>query len=75
MLIRLYTRVAGPGENHAPGDIIDVPEDWARALVSGGYAVIIDAPAFDTGAPPDVSPVIETAVVRPPEIRKPRGRK
>lgn len=45
MKIRLKTIMAGPGGAAGPGDVVDVPDDEASALIEGGYATAVDEPA------------------------------
>ena len=42
MKIRLKTIMAGPGGSAGPGDVVDVPDDEASALIEGGYATAVD---------------------------------
>lgn len=42
MKIRLHTTMAGPGGSAQPGDVIDVPEHEAAAMIAGGYATAVD---------------------------------
>ena len=44
MKIRLKTIMAGPGGSAGPGDVVDVPDDEASALIEGGYATAVDEP-------------------------------
>ncbi|MFM2345357.1 MAG: hypothetical protein RL654_110 [Pseudomonadota bacterium] len=44
MKIRLKTIMAGPGGSAGPGDVVDVPDDEAAALIEGGYASAVDEP-------------------------------
>lgn len=44
MKIRHITLSAGPGGVFRPGDIRDVSEDEARALITGGYAEALEMP-------------------------------
>jgi hypothetical protein len=68
MRIRMKTRIAGPGVNASPGDIIEPDRITAHALIEGGYAEQID------GEEP------ETATIAAPEKAvlhrgpKPKGR-
>lgn len=48
MKIKLLTAVAGAHASHAPGDLIDLPDDVARIWVKEGLA--IEAPAEDVAA-------------------------
>ena len=67
MIIRMRTRIAGPDFAAAPGDVISVSDDRARALIAGGYAESVD----------QQKPVIERAVLtatETPEIPR-KGRK
>ena len=72
MKIQLKAQYVGPRGVFPPGMIIDVPEDEARALVSGGYAFeVADKPAKPAPAvpaPEAVTPsVVETADLPEPE--------
>ena len=48
--------MAGPEINGRPGQVIDVSETLGNNLITGGYAELIER-----------GPVIETAVIAPPE--------
>ena len=55
--VRLLKRMAGPEGNYGIGQIIDVSAERAEALVAGGFAEMVDAPA----------PALETATRKAPE--------
>lgn len=86
MKIRLKTMLAGPGGSYSPGTH-DVPEQFARELIEGGYAEALEAPASAKApvevAAPEPLTVPETAMVEPSETavmprakgRKPPGKK
>lgn len=38
MVVKLKTRMSGPGGQNPPGSIINVDEKQAKALIDGGYA-------------------------------------
>lgn len=57
MRIRLLSRAAGPDFHGQPGDELDLPLHVAAELVSGGYALAIEAPR--------PAPEIETAALDP----------
>lgn len=59
MRIRMITSMAGPHSSAAPGQIIDVDEQTAKALTSGGYAFYVDKPPVFNQP--------EAAVIQPPE--------
>lgn len=67
MRIRLKTRMAGPGGNWAPGDVIEVDENVGREMAADGFAEIV---AEDDDAPVEMAakPPAEAAVT-------PRGRR
>ena len=44
MRIVLRTRYAGPRGTAGPGSPMDLPDDEAKALIDGGYAVPADKP-------------------------------
>ena len=73
MRVQLLTRMAGPKGNKAPGSVIDVSPDEAKALVGGGYATYICA------RPPHGGAIAETAAIEPDTEkavrRNPRKRK
>jgi hypothetical protein len=60
MKIKLISRMAGPDGNYPPGSVIDVEEDKAIRLVSGGYAE-----ALEPVAKPESAPKKETSVKAP----------
>lgn len=66
MRVRHLTLACGPGVQRSPGEILDLPDAEARALVEAGFAEALgtDAPA---PAPegPKAAPV-ETATAAPP---------
>jgi hypothetical protein len=62
MKIRLKSLMAGPEGVFAPGSVIEVSPEEARALIAGGHA----EPVLRQAAPPkDESPPVETAAVHP----------
>lgn len=75
MRIKLRTTVAGPSGSGGAGQTVDFPDDFARSLVDGGYAEVIET--ADLPLPPVVTPQAdaETAVVVPRENAARRARK
>lgn len=70
MRIKMKSTMAGPDGNASPGQVIDVPDTEARALLAGGYAEAVD--------PPQESQTVaaqETATTPPPERAGRRRRK
>ena len=67
MKVRLLTIAAGAVAGN-PDDVLDLDADVARGLVTGGFAVCVDAPAELTIETATAEPVAERAV-------KPRARK
>lgn len=69
MRVKLITRMAGPGGVAHPGQIINVDDAIAAALVAGGYAEV-EAKAkaeAEVEAPPPEPGAVEVATVSPPE--------
>jgi hypothetical protein len=60
MRVRYLTLSAGPDGVIQPGDVRDVPEVWALALIAAGSAVAVDAPR--TRQEP-----VQTAIAKPEE--------
>ena len=61
MRVKMKTIYAGPSGSAPPGKVIDLPDAEANALVAGGYATPVEAPA--PAAVPPVAPEapVETA--------------
>ena len=61
--IVMKTLSAGPNGSYSPGQLVSLPDEQAKELVAGGYAV------YEGGKAPE----IETATAQPPEntMRKP----
>jgi hypothetical protein len=77
MRVKLRTIMAGPSGTFQPGQIADLHDDQAHALVAGGYADLVDDPVKATIGPPPVEAAMleeapETAVTR--RGRPTRGR-
>lgn len=55
MRVRMVSLAAGPDGSWPPGSVLELPDDLARALVAGGYAVAVGelveptAPGSPTG--------------------------
>lgn len=63
--VRFLTTASGPGLQHSVGDIVDVPEDFAKELLDAGYAERVEVPKAAVQHPP--APAYETATLRAPE--------
>lgn len=63
--VRFLTTASGPGLQHSVGDIVDVPEDFAKELLAAGYAEQVEVPKAAVQHPP--VPAHETATLRAPE--------
>jgi hypothetical protein len=64
MKIQMKTLSSGPAGSFQPGQIVDLPEDQARAFVAGGYAVTMESkPKVEAPKPADAP--IETAAGKP----------
>lgn len=76
MKIELKTILCGPDGNGSPGDKVDLPEDKARDLIRGGFAVAVKS---EPVKPVEKAAEVETATMEPVETaigrrgRKPRG--
>jgi hypothetical protein len=71
--VRFITIDAGPGGVRHPGQVVDVSDEEAAALIAGKHAVYVEAPARETTAvrqPETATP--PASVPRTP--RGPRGR-
>jgi hypothetical protein len=44
MVVKMITRMAGPGGINPPGSVITIDDNRATELISGGYAVALDEP-------------------------------
>jgi hypothetical protein len=76
MRVRMVTRIAGPGLNAAPGDVVEVDAVLGLRLVDGGYAVE-EGHGEQTAVPLRQPGEVETAEARPVEqavTRKGRAR-
>lgn len=51
MRIKLLISVGGISHSHIPGDVVDWPEDAARAYIAEGYAEPAPPDAADTEPP------------------------
>lgn len=72
MLVKALRIIACPYGTFQPGEVAELPDKMARALVSIGAAIAMDTEQPDVKA---VEP-IEVAVVAPPEVTvSKRGRK
>jgi hypothetical protein len=56
MKVRMKTLMAGPEGTFAAGQVADLPEAQAQALIEGGYAVAVEAPAQADQAAPVEAP-------------------
>ncbi len=66
MRIEMKTLYAGPDRTISPGQVVDLPDDEARELIDGGYAVQVgddqgDDEAVDTGEPVEPRKVAKKA--------------
>jgi hypothetical protein len=64
-------RMAGPAGNHAPGSVVRMDENNARALVDAGFASYVEGPVLEVAT----APTVETAVApkaKPRRRRKPK---
>lgn len=68
MKILLKNIIAGPSGTYSPG-VADVPDDFARQLVAGGYAELLplDEPVPSPAPEPEPEPIIESAAIEPEE--------
>lgn len=81
MKIRMRTSIAGPFGAAGAGDIVNIPDDKAEALVAGGFAERIGGvpEAAQAISEPEAEPEAEAAVIEAPEAavaapqRKRRG--
>lgn len=69
MRVKLKTRYAGPAGNFGPGDVIDLDQAIAGALIMGGFA---EAVAELKAVTPEE---VEVAEVPPPAKRRPRRKR
>lgn len=73
MRIRLKAVMAGPKGSFQPGEVLDLPDPEARALIAGEYAELVES-AVDAPAETAVAPLTaETAALAPPQVRRRRG--
>ena len=77
MKIRMRTIYAGPTGTASPGQVVELADPAAKALIAGGFAVAVDAPAVPERVAPietaTAEPVAETAVtVKPKKASKPK---
>ena len=68
MKVRMRTLAAGPGGVLRPGQVVDLPEKQARALIQGGYAEEVIPSDVERGEragarPAPTEAVRETAVL------------
>lgn len=79
MKIQMKTMSAGPDGSFQPGQIVDLPEEKAKAFVAGGYAVDVTPKA--KAEAPKTEQSVETATSKPEaetaakRTGKPRGSK
>lgn len=62
--VRMKTMMAGPSGVVQPGEVIEVGDDAARALVDGGFAIWVDAPVETATVAPSEQAVTRTNVAR-----------
>jgi len=70
MKIKFLARSASAEGNFIVGEVADLPVDFARALVDGGYADLVGKPEPETAT---AEPAQEKAVIKKPK-RKPRAK-
>jgi hypothetical protein len=79
MRIKMTTLAAGPAGVRDAGTVHECPLDEARALIAGGYAVAVDAPAAVretvTAAPAEVVTDAGAATRETVTARPRRGRR
>ncbi len=77
MKVKLISRMAGPGGNHAPGSVIDVDPVTAKALIDGSHAVSLEPELDPVVVPePEVAASDETAGPEPvKEAKKPKRKR
>ena len=63
MKVELKTRMAGPKGNGAPGQVLDVDAETAKALIDGGFAEASGSPVTAVSEP-------EPVVVNKPATKK-----
>ena len=64
MKVKLLSRIAGPDGCHNPGDVVDLPTDFAGELVRGRYAEIAQVSTSPLHQAGDLA---ENAAASPPE--------
>lgn len=70
MYVKMLTRMAGPTLNAEPGQVLQLPDEAARKLVNGGYAVMVAAPAPTAPEGPPASGPVETTSAEPTDAEK-----
>lgn len=63
--VKMLATAAGPNGSHGKGAVYDLPDDLALAYVEAGAATLLGDPVAKASAPQ--SPIVERAVVVPPE--------
>jgi len=50
MKVKLLTSVSGADGSHSPGEVVDLPVDYATRMLNSGQAEVVEAPPVKTAA-------------------------
>lgn len=72
MRVKMITRLAGPGLNAQPGEVVEVTEEMGHGLLVSGQATpVADIEKATAPPPPETAAVVDKAPAPKPESKPP----